>query len=276
MTVEKINLKHYSILPDRKKCVEEKIVECVKNSVIRKIFTTRSFDSSKDDQLEFRKLGISSITNKEWYVQMPGNTYYDWKPIPKMYADSIEEGEIKFVVEKLLAQIKEQNMLSEIVEDKNPLAANVFGKLLDSALSKLPETNLIMTNSHDGDKFFWLDKQRFNFNYQGIEKYITGTYDGVSICVSRMIPYGKTILLNTKEVGEFIIKKDITADLTEIKEEERPKIKETLNLTDEDLDSRVRILIEEVIQFTTKKPEAVVLVETSKGSEESKHTERET
>jgi len=270
MAEEKINLKEHPILADRKEYVENEIIEFVKGSVIRKVFNTRAFDPSKDAKTEFIKLGTSSITNKEWYVKMPGNTYYDWKPIPKMYADSIEEGEIKLVLEKILPAIKGQDKFSEIVEDKNPAAANVFGKLLDQAITKVLNADLIITNIHDDHKFFWLDKQRFKFDYQRKERYLSGTYDGINIFVSRIVPKGKTIILNAKEVGDFIVKKDISANLGEIRDDERAKLKEILNLSDDDLNNRVRLLIEEVIQFVIKKPEAAILIETSKEEEESK------
>lgn len=249
------------MLPDRKKEVEERIIAYVKNSIVRKIFKSRSWNTTTDAQTEFRKIGINSITNKEWFVEMPDQSYWNWKPIPHTYAESVEEGEIKFVVEKILSSIPNQNKLSHAIEGDDYLEAKEFGKLIDLAMSRLSGTNLIMTNFKDYTNFFWLDKKRFKFDQPQKDKYIIGNYDNIDIFVSRMLPRGKTILLNTDQIGEFIIKKEITANLSEISDKERPQIKETLNLPEEDINNRVRMQIEEVIQFVVKKPDYSILVE---------------
>ncbi|MFH1224184.1 MAG: hypothetical protein V1676_00085 [Candidatus Diapherotrites archaeon] len=175
----------------------------------------------------------------------------------------MEESEIKLVIESILQAIKEENTLSEIVEDKNPFAATIFGKLLDQGLAKLPNADLIITNSEDSHKFFWLDRAKFKPNYQREQGDVIGTYVGVRILVSRRIPYGATILTKARGIGEFIIKKDIDAKISEIKDAERQTLKQTLNLTEENLDGRVRLLVDETIQFSIKDPKQAVLIETA-------------
>jgi len=261
MDNKKINLKQFPILPNKKRFIEDKIIEFVKQDITRKIFKNRQINELKDSNTKFLKLGLNNITSKEDFVELNQSTDYELKFITKMYSDSIEEGELELILDKILSSIKEQNKFSKIVEDKNPMATEVFGELLDKAFLKLPKADLIITNFHDSNKFFWLDKKRFH--YTGKEKYTPGTYDGIYIFLSRVVPNGKTIVLNTKEIGEFIVKKDISASLTEITNEERVNLKKTLNLTDEELDNKVRLLVEEVVQFVLNKPESAVLIETS-------------
>lgn len=261
---KQVNLAEKHILKTRKRKIEGEIKGRIRKSIIRVLFNKRKFDTSRDSSIDFIKLGNSHLAGKEWFVRMPRYTKYDWEGLPKLYSGPIEEGEINLVITKIIAAVKNENILSKTVVDKNPQAAEVFGELLDEALSKKPDANLIITNIHDYHKFFWLDRNKFKFDYGNNQRYVRGTYNGIKLFDSRIVPPGKTIVLNAAKIGDFIIKKDINATLAEIPSADRPKIKETLQLSDADLDKKVRLLIEEVIQFVVKDPNAAIIIETEK------------
>lgn len=255
-TPKPFDLKAKPILTSKRNAVERKIVARVKKSIVRKLFNRRKYRES-DSSSSFVKLGNSVLMTKEPFVRLPRWKRWALAEIYVPYSDGVEYIELKLVIDKILESLLSGNTIYKLMNRQFQIEARAFGEALDEALIKLPSANLILTNFHDSHKFFLLG-DRFIFSRDS--KFIRGTFDGLTIVNSKFVPEGKTILLNSKKIGHFVIKKDITAVLNEIKDSERESIKKNLKITDEELDIKVRLLIEETVQFIAKNPAEAVLI----------------
>lgn len=246
MTGKKINLKEKQIIPEKKEYMEKTVINLVKKSTARHLFKSRPIqDSDLSKGIEFYKLGMSSITNKEWYVDMGDDQYYSIDDIPRDFVDAIKEGELKGIIEKILS----------IVPEENKIEGTNFDELLEESISLLPTADLIISNLKDGYEFYYL-RGKFDQNYPR-EHHIIGKYLSRKVAVSRVISTDINLVIDTNRIGELIIKKDISANLDEIHDREKVK-KDLPEMTDEKLDNRVRFLIEEVLTFHIKDPKAVI------------------
>ena len=274
-----INLKNVELSKEKTTEVEDTIVKLIKESTIRKFFVPKKYIKENHEQLEFKKLGINSITNKEWFVddKETAPTYWEYKQLPWTYAVSLEEGEEEMVIKKIIGSIPNHNKIKltqKEHDEKKKLSREKieeFDSALEDALSKIPNADVIITNVYDSHKFF-LNREKFTHIGRTLKRgadimgeYISHSGKRLPIYTGRMIPKWITLIMDTKTIGTFLIKekngKDIYAKVSKIEENEREEIKKNLGLTDVQLDNRSRIYIEEIVTFKINDVERAVLIE---------------
>jgi hypothetical protein len=236
-----VNLVGVPLDTTRQNNLEKILPEKVKSNLIRDLFDVRAINQG-EALGDFVKLGVNSITNKEYWVADCGDgTTRVYSPIIDNYADSVERGEFEYII----TQIK-----SKISSDRNDFSNpyNLKDKIL-AAISKVTNPTTILTGNPKD--FYKLFPNMFEFN-QG--RKLQGTlkispYLKLDIYFMPNLSRDMFLVLNAKQVGVLLIKKPITASINEIDSSEKPKLKSLLGLTDEQLNNRVRISIEEVISF---------------------------
>ena len=275
-----INLKNVELSKEKTTEVEDTIIKLIKESTIRKFFVPGKYNKEKHGQLEFKKLGINSITNKEWFVddKETAPAYWTYKQLPWTYAVSLEEGEEKMVIQKIIDSIPNYNKIEltkkEHVEKKRLSKEKIeeFDNALEDALSKIPNADVIITNIYDSHKFFYLNREKFTHIGRTLKRgadimgeYVSHSGKRLPIYIGRMIPKWITLLMNTKTIGTLLVKekhdKDLCVKVSKIEDNEREGIKKNLNLTDEQLNNRARVYIEEIITFKINDVEGAVLIE---------------
>jgi hypothetical protein len=248
------SVKDLPISDKRKEHVITNIIESFRNAA-----TSRSIVNVKREDLtgDFLRLGFNLIIDKIWFVELEEQgTYYAYEDLGIAEGKEIGLSESRMVIESIMreADIKENRIKrSERLNED-----------LDKALSLLKDRtyncDAILININDAMSFWLGNFELFEGKRSTSSFGLEGYYAKIPLYWSNSVP-DKTILLINKNIGDFLVKKEIHADLLEINEEEVENILRSLpNLDREKLREKVRLAAEEVISFRFKNKEAATIV----------------
>ena len=271
MTNEKYpSVRYKEISEVRKKKIEENIrVVFGKNLLGRelvKIKVLKSEEIKDYSDKEFFKIGLSSITDKIWFVDKPGGEVaYSYDSIGYEYGASVAEGETKGIIERVIDKVenvKSENII-QIKEEKliKEKFIEAFEKLHQSG--NRIEGNIILTNIYDEHGFWYMDGfkgERRDFSIGSLE--LCGRK--ISVFYSRLVPKGITLLFDKDKIGTLLVKKPLQIsieDAGKLSEEIKEKIiRDIPSLTKEELYEKVEIMVYEIIRFEIENPDAVVML----------------
>ncbi|MFH0949007.1 MAG: hypothetical protein V1802_00795 [Candidatus Aenigmatarchaeota archaeon] len=233
----------------RRNEVVKTIIETVKSeTLIRNLLKVRN--SQERENEEFVKLGFNSIVDKIWFVDTEaGEPYYSYQGIGHHEGESIAEGE-----RKILFDLLRSHENNKLVRD-----GKLTKEIVDEATSKLNERKrkckFIISNIDDVFEFWYMGRNVFN-GVMKIENKERGTlrlegyYKGIPVYWDRLLPRGTLLFIDSDYLGEFVIKKELEALLTEIEHGEIEQIKlELPQLKDVNLKQKIRMYCEEIIKI---------------------------
>jgi len=204
---------------------------------------------AKDEMNNFWRLGLNLIVDKIWFVDLPeGENHYFYGDIGEAEGKEIGLSETKTVINAILGQTdKSGNIVRRLQDLDEENLKKAIGLLREHGYkceSILVNIKDVMSLWLKGFKHFEGIRDRAK-NLFGLEGY----YADIPIYWSNYMPDGTTLLINKKS-GRFLIKKDIRADVLEIKKEEVPDVLKSFpELEPEKLGEKVRLRVDEVIRF---------------------------
>ncbi len=266
-------VKDKKISETRRKQVEEDIQRGFeKNLLGRKLVRVENI---KHDDLnrKFFKVGLSSITDKIWFVDEPGGTtYYSYDGLGYDYGEAVAEGETKGIIERIIENVKKENIIKtkgeKLTKEK---FIELFEKLFHSVITDRFEGNIILTNIYDEFSFWYMDGFRpfksgndEDFSFKNPYGFIDLCGRELPIFASRLVPKGVTLLFDKNKLGTLLIKKPLQIsieDAGKLLEGVKEKIiKDLPSLKKEELYEKVRVMVYEIIRFEVENPEAVVML----------------
>lgn len=207
----------------------------------------------------FVRIGLNLIVDKIWFVDLPNaETGYAYQNIGLAEGKSIGLGETQFVLESIM---KEGDVSENLIEYQGELEE----AHLDAAISKLStrgqNCDLIMTNISDLT-FFWLKSFE---SFEGVDRSkspfgLEGYFKKIPVYWSNFIPENTTFAMSM-DVGELTVKKELDAEISEIREEEYEEIVKVIpGIKREELGEKVRLRADEVVDFEFKRREALTFL----------------
>lgn len=202
-------------------------------------------------------MGLNLIVDKIWFVELSGReVQYAYQNIGLAEGKAIGLSESKMVIESILSEV-------DIKENELLINRRLDEKDLKEAISLLTKRNFncdaILTNLNDALEFWQFES--FEGAFKPTSPFgLEGHYDKIPVYWSNFVANRKTLLIN-KDVGDLLVKKDISADILEIREDEDESVlKSVPGLDREKLKEKVRLLADEVIRFRFKCREAIVVI----------------
>lgn len=205
---------------------------------------------------DFRRIGISHIVGRIWFVESTFNGQYFARPSGAEYGNAIAEGETKIVLERLVQNIADGNVL-EVPGDPTERETE---QLLSEMRTKGFDPSLILTNLDQSFRFW----EFRGFAPGGPRKGLRspeGYFNGIPVYHSRLLPNGLTLTLDREELGHLEVSSDFAITVTgvqDLPDREKNLVQKALqDLSEDDLKEKVRILCYEVIRPTIRVPDHV-------------------
>lgn len=257
------DIKDRPISEKRSKEVVDKLIQTVRiDSLVRRVLKVRSI-STEEAKEEFLKFGISLIVDKAFFVdeEEGDETYYSYQGIGYEEGQSIAEGEAKELF-KTLNQFEDKNRID--------IGENFTYSLIDDGINKLKEHHLkcdfIISNIHDIFEFWHMSKSLFDgvIKSENVIRQtprLEGYYKDIPVYWNRLLPRGKIILMDSTSLGDFIVKRDINAKITEINDSEKDTIMQALpELRNVNLKEKVRLYADEVVKIKITNKDAFIVL----------------
>ena len=206
----------------------------------------------------FLRLGLNLIVDKIWFVELPeADVQYAYETIGYAEGKSIALSETKMVIEAILGKADTDENRFSFTQQLNE---NHLKETIPLLRKREFDCDVILTNLSDVLKFW--EFESFEGAYKPTSPFgLEGHYQKIPVYWSNFIAKGRTLLIN-KDVGDLFVKKDISADILEIKQDEVASVLESVpGLDRKKLEEKVRFLADEVIRFQFNCEEAVVVVE---------------
>ncbi len=282
MTNEKYpSVRDKEISEVRKQKIEENIREGFRKNLLGRELV--KFKELKSEEIkdypnkEFFKVGLSSITDKIWFIDEPeGKIFFRYKKLGYDYGEAVAEGETKGIIERIIdnvEKVKPKNIIL-IKEEKltKEKLIEEFERLFQSrSYVNRFEVNIILTNIYDEHDFWYMDGFEPYKNIEDNSFQFSKPYGFLELCgrkvpvfYSRLVPKGITLLFDKNKIGTLLIKKDLhksIEDAGKFSEDVKEKIiKDIPALTKEELYEKVKILVYEIIGFEIENPNAVVML----------------
>lgn len=264
---EQPSVKHLSISEERKQITLEEVQNAVQNnSLSRELVKTTFLERSSKENLlnvDFKVIGINIIMDKIWFVDNPpGDSAYSYHGTGSHFGNSIANGETKGVIDKILEGLsKADNVISYEKE--------LDEKKVDEAIHRLTKCGftptIILTNIYDSSLFWDMQKFKGNVVFGKGTRHSSGKYLDLKVFSSNFVPKGVTIIYDKDKLGELLIKKDITCDLTE--KFDYIKTIEDLNLTEDVLPEKVNFTAQVTVGFTLFDYNAGILLKSDSANE---------
>lgn len=250
------SVKDLDISNKRKKHVIKSILDTFfRTAISRRIVRTKHEDLTNN----FSRLGLNLIVDKIWFVDLPvGETTYAYQNIGYEEGKAIALSETKMVIESIL---HEGSVAENFVKCPGELDEKDLQLAISLLRGRVGTCDAIVTNVKDVMRF-WLKNFRF---FLGSNKLtspfgLEGYFQKIPVYWSNFVPERTTIALN-KNVGKLSIKKEITADILEIQENEYDEVLKSIKDLDiQQLKEKVRLIVDEIVSFKFKCKEAVAIV----------------
>lgn len=275
----KMNSKEYPSVKDKNiseiriKQVEEDIQRGFEKNLLSRELVKVERMKPEDSDKEFFKIGLSSITNKIWFVDEPeGKISFSYKGLGYDYGESVAEGETKGIIERIIEKVKPENIIP-IKEEKLTKDKLIEGsdKLFHSLnIDRFKRNIILLTNIYDEFNFWYMDGFELYKNIEDKDFLFSKPHgfidiDGkVPVFYSRLVPKGITLLFDKNKIGTLLIKTPLQIFIEDagkfLKDRKEKIIKDIPSLTKEELDEKVQVLVYEIIKFQNGDPAAVVML----------------
>lgn len=260
-------VKNKPISENRKKDVINEIIKNVKLNSLGRYIVNVILPTNENNQKfalvydkPFFKLGISLIMDKIWFVDyVEGSTSYSHHGIGYAEGMGIADGETKGIIGQIL---------SECDIEENQIKANELKKTyIDEAISKLQSRsircNCILTNLTNIFKFWQMEGFKGFIKGEIATRGLEGSYKDIPVYWSNFLPKGVTFIFNKDILGDLFIKRDISANISEINENEKDNVIKSLpELKNQDLSEKIRLYADEIIRFELRSKDAIVILKT--------------
>jgi len=224
-----------------------------RSCIARLILTEVDTEVGVESEGEFRKIGVNHIVDRIWFVDgVFGDSVYN-TPSGAQYGIAVAEWESRLVLEKLftVAMDKAEQCVTAIAGD--PEEAEVH-KILDKLESGGNGSTGILANIDQGIRFW--DFKSFTPSHDVRRGLMSpeGTFRGVPVFHSRLLPDGVIISVDREELGTLEVKKDFTIRVSDIQDpQDRELVRKALpDLVDAELDEKVCVLCYEIVKSTLK------------------------
>ncbi len=127
--------------------------------------------------------------------------------------------------------------------------------------------NILVARGYDPDLVFTSVKDRVELwaypEYGGFGRTTHLSLRGRKLLVdfAPEVPEGTSYVLDSRRFGSFVMKNDLELSVTEIPDVEKPRlVRDLTGLTTENIDEKVRVLIQEIVRIDIGDPSAAVLL----------------
>jgi len=251
------SVSHLPISEIRRKKVIENVLITFRQTAISRCIVEICPEKNGTDN--FGRLGLNLIIDKIWFVDSPprSSAEYFYGEIGEAEGKEIALSETKIIIDRIL---NETTGSGNVLERPDELDKESLQKAIAWLRDRGYECESILVDIRD-IKSFWLndfqpfvgvqDRTRDLF---GLEGY----FSNIPVYWSNFLPEKTTLLLNRK-CGKLLIKKDLTANLSEIQDNELSEVLKSLPQLDaEKLHEKVRLRIDEIIRFDFEINDAAV------------------
>jgi hypothetical protein len=202
----------------------------------------------------FELIQAKLIVDRVFFVEGLIDGKYYVAPSGYEYGASVAEGELYTILNMLLrASVESGRLEKQVIEISDTLGESDVTRAIDTMRTWGFQPSIILTNIYQNHKFW--EFRRFSPYYspdyltRTRPAYSEGTYDGIPVHYSRLLPNGLTLLGDKTKLGLLEIESDFEVSVTDIPPADRESIRKRFpKLSDEDLAEKVRILSGEMLK----------------------------
>jgi hypothetical protein len=215
-------------------------------------------DDKESKEADFVTYGFNSIVDRIWFVDgtFDGSTY-SYQGIGADFGLGLAESETAYIVNNIL----HHEAITTVLFDE-PIKPPDIQNSLNILKGRNKNPTLLLANIRD-ELQLWHYRE---FQARGricIPNTFSRLKNDVEINFLRSLPDGTSIILDSSDLGQLLIKKRIeeTATITDIEESDYERIlKEIPTLKAEQLCEKVRVLMYETIKLKINDPLSVIVL----------------
>jgi len=242
-----------------KEMIEKFYSELIGRRILKPVYLQANDKEYRETN--FVKYGFNSIVDRIWLVDgvYEGSTYA-CQGIGSDFGVGLAESETAYVLKSII-----DNPKIKTLNFTEPIKPSDVSNLLALLNSRNKSPTIFLTNIRDEIQLWHYPEFQVPGKI-GIPTNFSGLKNSVEINFFRLLPEGTSILMDTSDLGELLIKQRIeeTAAIIEIKEPEYDTIlKEIPTLNRDQLKEKARVLVYETIKAKINNPLSAVILKQS-------------
>lgn len=222
--------------------------------ILKKVYVNNNPEYAKKEG--FVTVGLNSIIDKIWLVEISGEEYYSYKGMGVDFGRDIAETETKYVTQCII------NSGVETISCNSPIKPSHLLRAIEALVDNKIEPDILLMNVKDHIQLWYYP----NLSKKGhlcIPSEFSGLKNDIKIEFFRLLPEGTSLIADSQSLGTLFTKERIedTTIVQDIPESEYKKIiSEIPALNPSQLPEKARVRSYEVIKVGIANPKAALVI----------------